>query len=247
MSVKKLLYVGQSVADSLLDNVDDNIERYRSGDFEDLVAQGNWEIATELTYDSAPLNDLNPARTAEAEKQNSVLVWRALREMTPALATENRVWVRFTHLDCLDFCRQRWLDGQPESKHGEAIRTHFFANTRTRWRDDNAISRLWWNYCIARRLMPDDPVKALDIIFHVLDMRLSTVERPGLFIRPKIAAGILRTFAADEWVLGSDKRWRDFMKVLNKLGAGRVFEVMSDVEVDRLMAACLDRTKSIHA
>lgn len=95
--------------------------------------------------------------------------------------------------------------------------------------------------------MPDDPVKALDIIFHVLDMRLSTVERPGLFIRPKIAAGILRTFAADEWVLGSDKRWRDFMKVLNKLGAGRVFEVMSDVEVDRLMAACLDRTKSIHA
>ena len=244
MTVKKLLYVGQAVADTLMDGVEENIERYRADGFEDMAGQGNWEIATDLTFDTAPLRDLSPERSAEAEKNNSVLVWRSLRELTPALATENRIWIRFTHLECLDFCRRRWLTGEPENKHVSTVRTHFFANTRTRWRDDNAISRLWWNYWIAQRLMPEDPEKALGIILHVLDMRLSTVERPGLFIRPKIAAGILRAFARDEWVLGSAERWREFMKVLNKQGAGRVFEVMSDAETDRVMDVCLDKAKT---
>lgn len=244
MTVKKLLYVGQAVADSLMDGVEENIERYRADGFEDMVEQGNWEIATDLTFDTAPLRDLSPARNAEAEKHNSVLVWRSLRELTPALATENRIWIRFTHLECIDFCRSRWLAGEPDGKHAGAVKTHFFANTRARWRDDNAISRLWWNYWIAQRLMPDDPQKALDIIFHVLDMRMNTVERPGLFIRPKVAAGILRTFARDDWVLGNADRWREFMIVLNKVGAGKVFEVMSDDEADRIMQICLDRAKS---
>ncbi len=247
MSLKKVLYVGQAIADSLIDSIDENIERYRSEGFEDLAVQGNWEIATDITYDPSPLKDLDSAGTAGAEIHNSIQIWRALRNLTPSLATENRIWIRFTHLECIDFCRNRWLNAKSGQDLQKAIRAHFFADTRNRWRDDNAISSLWWNYWIAQRLMPDDPEKALKIIFRSTDMRLSTVQRPGLFIRPAISAGILRTFAQDEWVLAREEHWRKFMIALNKTGAGKVFEAMTDGEIDKLMKQCLDRTKSLFA
>ena len=247
MSLKKVLYVGQAVADHLIDSIDENVERYCSEGFRDLAEQGNWEIATSLTYDPGPLRELDPARTAEAEINNSILVWRSLRSLTPSLATENRIWIRLTHLECLGFCQKRWLEGKTGEVLAKAIRAHFFADTRTRWRDDNAVSRLWWNYWIAKRLMPDDPEKALSIIFRSTDMRLSTVERPGLFIRPAISAGILRAFSRDEWVLAREEHWRKFMTELNKVGAGKVFEAMKEMEVDQLMSKCLDRAKLVLA
>lgn len=243
MSLNKVLYVGQAVADTLIDSVDDNIERYCSEGFQDLAEQGNWEIATDFSYDPGPLKDLDPARSAHAEIHNSIMVWRALKFLTPSLATENRIWVRFTHIECHNFCRKRWLEHVSDSALPKAVRAHFFADTRTRWRDDNAISRLWWNYWIAQRLMPDDPEKALSIIFRSTDMRLSTVERPGLFIRPAISAGILRAFARDEWVMAREEHWRKFMKILNKAGAGKIFEVMTDSETDQLMDWCLDQAR----
>ncbi|MBN7769925.1 hypothetical protein KUV44_14280 [Marinobacter daepoensis] len=244
MSLNKVLYVGQAVADQLIDSIDENVDRYSSEGFQDLAEQGNWEIATNLTYDPGPLKELDPARTAEAEINNSILVWRSLSSLTPSLATENRIWIRFTHLECLGFSQKRWLEGKTGEALTKAIRAHFFADTRTRWRDDNAVSRLWWNYWIAQRLMPEDPEKALSIIFRSTDMRLNTVERPGLFIRPAISAGILRTFARDEWVLAREERWRNFMTELNKAGAGKVFEAMKETEIDQLMNRCLDRAKS---
>lgn len=244
MSLKKLLYVGQSVADSLLDSIPANTERYVSEGFQDLAEKGNWDIATNLTYDPSPLQDLDPDRTAEAEIKNSLLVWRALKGLTPSLATENRIWIRFTHLECRDFCRKRWLDGKSGDALHNAVRAHFFADTRTRWRDDNAVSRLWWNYWIAQRLLPEDPERALTIIYRSTDMRLSTVERPGLFIRPAISAAIIRAFVRDEWVLTREEHWRKFMTVLNKTGSGRVFEAMTDTETDHLMDQCLEEAKS---
>lgn len=247
MSLKNVLYVGQAVADHLLDSIPANTERYLSAGFQDLVEQGNWEIATKLTYDPSPLKDLDPAKTAEAEIKNSLLVWRALKSLTPSLATENRIWVRFTHLECLDFCRERWLQAKSGEALHNAVRAHFFADTRTRWRDDNAVSRLWWNYWISQKLMPEDPERALRIIFRSTDMRLSTVERPGLFIRPAISAGILRAFARDEWVLAREEHWRKFMMILNKVGSGRVFEAMTYTETDQLMDLCLERAKSSFA
>lgn len=244
MSRNKVLYVGQAVADSLIDSIDENVERYSAGGFQDLVEEGNWGIATDLSYDPGPLRELDSAKTAEAEINNSMLVWRSLRELTPALATENRIWIRFTHLDCLEFCRERWLEGKSGQNLTKSVRAHYFADTRTRWRDDNAISRLWWNYWIAKRLMPEDPEKALGILLRSMDMRLSTVERPGLFIRPAISAGIIRAFARDEWVSGREYRWRKFMTELNKAGAGKVFEAMSISEIDELMDNCISRTKA---
>ena len=74
MSLKKVLYVGQAVADHLIDSIDENVERYCSEGFRDLAEQGNWEIATSLTYDPGPLRELDPARTAEAEINNSIPV-----------------------------------------------------------------------------------------------------------------------------------------------------------------------------
>lgn len=154
MSKEKLKYLSQITIDNLYANVEDNLERYVAGDFKDIAQQGGWDIELSLEVDLAPLKNLVMEKNAAAEIANTLLVWNTLHELLPSLACEDRIWTRLTHLECLEYSRYRWLSGQPEEKQTDVIKTHFFANTQTRYRDDNAISRLWWNAYIAKLAAP---------------------------------------------------------------------------------------------
>ena len=96
-------------------------------------------------------------RSAQADIEASRTLYRALPGMTPALAREERVWVRLSHVECLGYARDRWLTGQIGERLDQQVRLHLFASGLTGIRDDNALSRLWWNMHIATIADPDDP------------------------------------------------------------------------------------------
>jgi hypothetical protein len=192
------------------------------------------------------LEKLDGKRTAEADFANAVLVWEALGKLTPALATEARLWTRLTHLEGLTYSRERWLQ-QAKSKDEriDAINTHFFAETQTKYRDDNALGRLWWAAHIAKLAMPDDQLTALKaIVQKSTDIRSNIVERPGISSRPKLAAAIVRTIVREPKTTASEDRFRSFMKAVNRLGGGVVFEAMSDNEIDGFMDECVAHSDS---
>lgn len=225
-----LQYVSQLVADELWKAVPRNLDRYLYGNFDDLAADSTWRLRLTTTYEPGPLAKLDPSDGAEFEIANSLGVWAALSDLTPALAREDRMWIRLSHVDCLDFARARWLKNaatMDEEKLIRTIQTHFFAGTLTRCRDDHAISRLWWNAKLASIALPEDIEGALHAILQRADTRLNLIERPWLFNRPALAKAIVKFLRTNEWVRSDASHFREFMKALNLLGAGIGYEVIS--------------------
>lgn len=239
MIEKPVPYVSEAVADDLLAHVEENIERYCTGDFRDLADSGGWELHLSAQMDPEPLGKLDPARTPQAEINNSLHVWQALPSLTPALAAQNRVWTRLSHVECLDYARRRWLEHARNGTEVKAIRTHFFANTLTRYRDDNAISRLWWNAHIAHEIWPENPENALGLLLKSADIRQALVERPWITSRRPVARGIFRLMEARPSVM-REENFRELMITINRLGAGIAFEVLSDGQIDKFLEHSCD-------
>jgi hypothetical protein len=146
----RLKYVSNETVDGLRSSIAQNLRRYTAGDFTDLLNESDWSIELGLDVDLSPLSGLDPSGTPAAEAANSRLVWNALRGLSPSLACEEGIWVRLTHVECLDYSRERWLDGKTGNDVIEGlVRKHFFASGVTMRRDDNALSRLWWK-CLYR-------------------------------------------------------------------------------------------------
>lgn len=262
----KLKYVAESVLADLKADVPSNLERYRSSGFDDYVAHNGWSM--ELTSVEVSVENfakLDPAGGSEAEVRNSLLVFGAFEGMTPALATEERVWTRLTHFECLEFARKRWplLDG-PKEKKGllggltgarekvaeqrkkalhqniRQVETHYFARGRTGYRDDHAVARLWWNAFIAWRVDPSDQEGVLTELLRTADIRSNLVERPMLSNRAGLLRGIIRTMRGHPDVYGSEATFREFMKALNLRGSGVLFEALSEADADQILLRCRD-------
>jgi Family of unknown function (DUF6339) len=242
MTAARLKYLSNATVEGLRENLSENLDRYRSGNFDDLVATGDWSIELNLDVDLAPLSGLDPSGTPEAEIANSRLVWKSLHGLTPTLACEEGVWTRLTHVEGLDFARSRWLRPDMDNDAVEkAVADHFFAPTLTGRRDDNAVSRLWWNAYIAHLAAPGSDLKALDLILKKADIRSNFVERSLTASRPPLAAGIVRIMRREDWVTNREENFRAFMRTLNRLGGGMVFESMSEADVDTFMDQCAGR------
>ena len=70
------------------------------------------------------------------------------------------------------------------------------------------------------------------------DVRSNLVERIWLTGRRRLATGVFRSMESDPFVVSSERSFREFMKAINLLGGGIVFEAMTDAEIDAFLARC---------
>lgn len=239
-------YLSQRAADQLYGSVADNLERYISGDFKDLAEGRNNSIELSNNLDLDPLKDLVTDKSPEAEIANTVIIWKVFNGLQPSLARENRLWTRLCHVECLEYARGRWLNPTTMKQEEliKGIKTHFFANTQTKCRDDNAISRLWWNAYIAKLAAPEDQENAIRQILKTADIRSNFIERSRTVSRPIIAAGIVRMMIGDAWISEKESNFREFMKVLNRQGGGKVFELWTKSKIDKFLTDCQAMVRS---
>ncbi len=241
-----LRFLSEQVLLTLHDSIEGNIERYASGDFTSLAYENGWAIESKLVkvdYDALAGLD-GTKRSAEADVANSKRLHAALSGMTPAIAADERIWTRLTHVECLEYSRERWLTGKTEDALITAIKLHMFASGVTGIRDDNALSRLWWNMHIASIADPEDPEGALDLIVKRADVRMQFVERPGSAARRAVARAVVRAMRRESWTLSNDDRFDAFMKVLNRNGGGVLFEARAEAEVDAFMDGCISAARA---
>lgn len=234
----KLHYISTAVYESLRKSVHENLDRYLTGSFTDVTSEEGWSIPLELEVDLGEFRNLKPDTGVEAEVLNSLIVWRTLSKLTPSLATESRIWTRLTHVEGLEYSRSRWIKGKTGPAAEKLVEAHFFGESRTRYRDDNAIGRLWWNAYIARIAMPDRQFDALKLLLKKADIRSNVVERAWIASRPQIAGGIVRVMDRVPSITETEVGFRTFMKAVNANGGGMVFEAMSTTEIDKFMDAC---------
>ena len=239
-----LKYLSDSALSELRNSIPKNIERYTGNGFEEYASLPSWDISLKINFDRnllATLDTTQQRTIAEVDLANSKIVGKALENLTPSLANEERIWVRLSHLEAFEYSRIRWLTGKKGEDLVSAIETHFFAPTQTIIRDDHALSRLWWNYHIAQTCMPDNTDKALELILKTADIRSNFVERIWMSSRRNIAGAVLRAIDTRGWITDAERNFREFMKVLNRQGGGIVFEALSESEADAFVEECADQ------
>lgn len=246
MSMEPLRLLAASVVNELSENIPANLQRYVEGNFLDMEKQGGWAIETNLArWDPTIAQKLAPSGTPTAEIQNSLLIYKGLQGMTPALACEERLWARMCHVECLEYTRERWL-GKDE-KAESAIQLHFFASGLRGYRDRNAIGRLWWNGHVAALAMPNDIEEGLTRLLSRANIRLQIIDRADSAFRQPLVSGIFRLLGNEDWFDSYDAAIADFMFEVNKLSGGIMFEALRPADVDKHLCACLDRAKQRRA
>ncbi|MCY3594843.1 MAG: DUF6339 family protein [Bacteroidetes bacterium] len=244
MKNEPLKYLSDSALSQLRNSIPENIDRYIGNGFEEYASREGWDIPLKINFDKKNLATLDTTRQRaiiEIDHVNSIIVGQALEDLTPELANEERIWVRLSHLEAFEYSKVRWLHGKKDEDLVSAIETHFFARSPTKIRDDHALSRLWWNYHIARTCMPGNVDKALELILKTADIRTNFVERIGMSSRRDISGAVLRAMDTQEWITGTQQNFREFMKVLNRQGGGIVFEALSESETDAFVRNCADQ------
>ena len=245
MSNSKLRYLSEQAAETLWEGVEENLTRYTNGDFADLFEVPGWQIPFDtLEVDLEPLKELHHDKSPKAEVENSLLVWKALYSLSPSLACENRIWTRLSHCEGLEYSRARWISsGADNEELIKSVKKHFFARTQTRYRDDHAISRLWWNARIAKNIRPDDQRSALELILSKADIRSGLFERRWMFSSCNLAKGILRTMEINSEIL-EEKRFRRFLIKVNEFGGGKAFDLMEELEISSFLEKCITHSEA---
>lgn len=247
---EELKHVSEKALAELRAGIRSNLHRYKGNGFQDLAMQPSWDISLKLDYDRDLLSTLDLTRQqniVEIDRKNSIIVGESLVNLSPSLANEELIWARLSHLEALDYSKARWLPANADdSSLVSAVETHFFAPTQTAIRDDHSLSRLWWNYHIARVSMPHEVDRALGLLMKTADIRSNFVERIWMSSRRTIAGAILRAMDARPQITATEGRFRAFMKVVNRQGGGIVFEALNDSETDAFVLECCDRVESAY-
>ena len=241
MNRKKLYWMKASALQELHASIPANLDRYRKGDFEDLINQ-DWRQKEITEYDADEISQLSGKSTAELE--DSLVLYNNLHDLPANLATSMQIWVPLIHTDLLNFARVRWLNtDDSDDKLIKNIQTHVFRGGVGGYRDDNAAARLWWNGYIGERLTKnlgsDDVEKTLKPLMRTTDTRQAVFERSGLFSESKLGANISRYVAEGKLPdSNSQKVFRQFMVNVNHMSNGRYFGDMSQREIFDFLDLC---------
>lgn len=243
MTAEPMKLLSAAVLEKLSKEIEQNSERYKSGDFLALAKESGWAIESSFSeWDPSIASTLDPSGTPTAEVRNSLLIYQGLKGMTPAFAREERLWARLCHVECLEFARKRWL---PEKEDVVSpVRLHFFATGLTGCRDENAIGRLWWNGHLASLASPDNIEEGLQRLLSRANIRLQIMDRSDTAFRQPLVSGIFRLLGTEQWFNSYDAAIADFMYEVNKRSGGIVFEAFEEKEVDLHLEACLTFAKS---
>lgn len=161
------------------------------------------------------------AQEQNKDNDNSSSFLKILPALTPANATDERLWVTLSFGKFNLYLRERWPYRQSkEDKLATHIHNHWFAaGVRGRMRD-NGISRLWWMGFIASKVPGLTTEQVYEILFANSEYRSSLLERNSSCNSLVVLSSILKITqnAQSKGVKFNRECHRDFMKEVNLIG-----------------------------
>lgn len=171
----------------------------------------------------------NEKADAKRDITNSIAVYRALGNLTPQQATDERLWLYLTHCELWDYTRARWpLPSNKEEKR-EQIKLHYLVPSNRGLMRNNAVARLWWMGFAASRCNLYEAEETLRILLYKSDVRANLLERPSLAASSEIFNGVMKMLG-DSYKKDKElfvrKKFREIMKMLNRSGGRRMLNAI---------------------
>ena len=228
----------------LLSSVDENLESYRSGNFDCLANDSVNFFETELEINEEKISQISCDRDNHKEIESCMLIYEAMGTVSHYLARDDRLWIYLTHTLMLSYVRNRWPipdDNEQAIKH---IKSHFFCIGARGIERDNAASRLWWMASLCDRTdgLPLDV--ALTCLLYQYDVRANIIERPTTSQNVRIFSAILKklyeSYKSDK-KLFERERFRAVMKWLNLAGGVRLLGALPEIQLLRVLEESIEK------
>lgn len=230
--------------------LEDGFEKHLIGSAEDIAESvGGKLIDSDIEFDDGMVMELpsvGETNFDEVDMINTEVVYRALPGLTPFGASRDELWATLTLGHYAQYVRRRWrATSQQDIDLRRNYKLHYLSSgIRNRWRD-NAVSRLWWLRHYSHAMLPDDPQKALRVLFF-RDKNLgeALLTKPSIATVPSVARAVLE-ISYDRFIdPGTSPFSRDgFRSVIKDIdvASGRsLLSLLSDADVNGLVAEIFD-------
>ena len=164
------------------------------------------------------------SNTVELSKdiENCYLIKKALPHITPADATDERLWVTLCIVHFKDYLIKRW--GESSNINIDRIFASGYRGRMSR----NGIGRLWWTMHIANTLDNENPKRFINIFFENQEIRQQLLERTSSANSKVVLKSILEI--TEEMKQKGKKynrdKFRNFLKEINFLGKRTLFAAL---------------------
>ena len=170
------------------------------------------------------------------DKENCILIKKALPYITPADATDERLWVTLCLVNYREYLVQRWGKSKNVNSH---ITAAGFRERMSR----NGIGRLWWTIHIASTLDSNNPERFLDTLLFNSDYRQQLLERTSSANSRVVLKSILE-ITEEMKKKGKEynrDKFRSFLKEIGFLGKRTLFPSMDEEKLKELMRPSFEK------
>lgn len=207
-----------------LDNISDFLEKNNENtelidDFESAkhalglqYVDAGYDLNLEEIELLAPTQDLDEKKS---DALNCKILYQALSNLSPAQATDDRLWVTLCFENFNYYVVKRWK--MPSKGRAKNIKSHWTFQGAKPLTRDNALSRLWWMGYIANQVEGWSMEEVFEILFNNSDYRQSLVDRSGSTSNISVVSAILAITkeAFDDNLPFKRSAFRRFMENVN--------------------------------
>lgn len=211
-------------------------------DFDDLANELHLTMAPvdykiEVSIPGLLIPDGSNESKLSTDSKNIAVVYKALNKLSPAEATDERLWATLTLKHHSNYCKARWGIPDADGASGHVL-THWLCKSGVRSRiRDNAISRLWWMGRIVDQIPGWEVDDVSAILFNNSDYRASIVERNTSVSAANVVSAIIsitkEAFAAE--IKFDRPSFRSFMKKVNFLAGRTNLAALSELQTIDLL------------
>ena len=238
----KANFLKTSKIKELLTKVEENLEAYKTGDFDFLTSDTSCHFETSLEIDETKLACIACDEDDFREVESCMLMFEGMGSISHYLARDERLWVYLSHTLLLRYARARWPIPDNNEAAIKHIKTHFFCMGARGIERDNAASRLWWQASICSRVDGISFEDALRCFLHKSDVRANIVERPTTSQNVHVFSAVLRKLHQSyksDGQLFERKRFRSIMEELNVIGGVKLFAALSEAHIGKILDTCV--------
>ena len=239
--MKAKFFKSQTVK-NLLENIEDNIDLYRSGNF-DLISNDPANFFEhELEINTSLLDSISCTASDHNEIECCKKMYKAMNELTPYLARDERLWVYLSHTHLLNYARARWPLSVDDQKAITDIKTHFFCIGSRGLERNNVASRLWWMAYLCKRSIGLSFDDALLCFLFKTDVRANIIERPTTSQNVIVFSALLKKFYSSyktDKALYERENYRQLMKNLNLIGGFKLLGSLPEDAIFEIIDDCI--------
>lgn len=234
-------FLKESILRELMSQIHSNLDKYRKGNFDDIIRDPSLTFTSDLEIDEITLSKITCTNDNQNEVENCLAMHDALKNLSGYLARDARLWTFLTHSLLLDYTRKRWPIPEDDEAAIKHIRSHFFCVGQRGIERDNAASRLWWQASLCKRVKNLSLKESLEVFLYKSDVRANIVERPSTSQNVIVFTSVINKLhesLMNDKLLFERSTFRKFMKQLNLAGGVTLIPALDQNQVNGIIEEC---------